>query len=96
MKKLALTLALATTLPISAADFWTSDADFKEGMAVIAKASSVYQTYFNDDSVKSNELKQTLVHGCKTLKTKYNNTTDRTEFMKKYYPKIDAICNKYL
>lgn len=95
MKKLVFAWALATTLTTSAADYWISDADFKEGMAVIAKASAIYQTYFNDGSDKSNELERNLVHGCKALKIKYDNTTYKTKFMKKYYPKIDAICEKY-
>lgn len=95
MKKLVFAGALATTLTTNAAEHWISDADFKEGMAVIAKASAVYQTYFNDGSDKSNELEINLVHGCKALKIKYNNATYKKEFMKKYYPKIDTICDKY-
>lgn len=74
---------------------YTSDSEFKSDAATIAQASLVYQTTTELPQSQRNKLESSIKHGCRVFKARYDLTYSPTAFMKRIYPKIEAICDKY-
>lgn len=93
-------LAMITLIffsPLDAAELtmYTLDSDFKEDSALIAQSSQLYLTTTGMPQNKRDELENNIQRICKIYKARYDLTYSPTSFMKRIYPKVEAICDKY-